>query len=368
MRTIKIRLFPTVEQEHLMNKHIGCSRFIWNWGLAYQKEQYASTGKKLSCFDLIKQLTPLKKIPEYTWLNEVSNATLQTVLQDLDKAYTSFFKGAGFPKFKSKKRSKRVYPLRSDCVSIEEGFVKIAKLGKVAIKTTPNLTKIYNPRITRTPNNKWILTVSYERENQAPALTDKSMGIDLGVKSLATVAFDDEMLTYGNINKTANVRKLEKKRERLQRSISRKYVQNRSYSKSKHILKSEQQLRELNYHLSNIRKDYIHKTTHELTSLLPRAVVMEDLNVSGMMKNRHLSKAIQEQCLYKFIRQMKYKCEDAGIEFKQVDKFYPSSKKCSHCGEIKQDLKLKDRTYVCPHCGFSIDRDYNAAINLRNCA
>lgn len=368
MKTYKIRLFPTEEQEALMWKHIGCCRFIWNWGLDIQQKEYAENGKKLSCFDLIKRLTPLKKEEKYTWLNEVSNASLQTTLRDLDKAYSSFFRGAGFPKFKSRKKAKPNYPVITGKTYLTEESATIPKLGKVRYQTNYNIplgkeVKLFNPRISYV-NKKWILTVGFDCENQAVELTDKSMGIDLGVKDLCNVAFGDENIVVKSINKTFVMKRKQKKLKRLQRKVSRKYLQNGSYDKSANILKLEEQIRELQYHISMIRQNHIHQTTHRLVALRPKRVVMEDLNVLGMMKNKHLSKAIQEQCFHEFIRQVKYKCKWSGIEFTQVDKFYPSSKTCSRCGTVKKDLKLSDRTYVCPECGLVTDRDYNAAINL----
>lgn len=195
-------------------------------------------------------------------------------------------------------------------------------------------------------------------------LTDKPMGIDVGVKDLAIVAFGDEQFVFHNINKSKRVRMLESKQRHIQRAISRKYCTNGNYEKTRQIQKYERILRDILFRLTNIRSDYTHKTTHALVSMLPQTVVMEDLNVSGMMKNRHLAKAIKDQRLYEFIRQMQYKCEERGIEFVQVPRFYPSSKTCSSCGSIKRDLKLSERMFVCSECGLHIDRDYNAALNL----
>ena len=370
IRTYKIRLFPTKEQEQLFYKHIGACRFIWNWGLDTQIKHYEETGKKYSGYDLMKMLTPLKKTEECLWLNEISNASLQTILLDLDKAYKNFFKsGFGFPKFKSKKFSKKSFPIRCDSIYFHnETYIKVAKAGKVKYRTNYSVpigrnAKLTNPRISLI-NNKWILTVGVECENQAKELTSSSMGIDLGIKDLAIVAVGNDKLVFKNINKTNEMRKLKKKLKRLQRKVSRKYHTNRNYDKSKNILKTEAQIRELSYHISNIRQNYIHQITRQLVDMLPYRVVMEDLNVSGMMKNRHLSKAVQEQCFFNFIQTMKYKCEEYEIEFVQADRFFPSSKTCSSCGHIKKDLKLSDRTYRCSECGTVIDRDYNAAINL----
>ena len=370
IRTYKIRLFPTKEQEQLFYKHIGACRFIWNWGLDTQINYYQKTGKKYSGYDLMKMLTPLKKIEEYSWLNEVSNASLQTILLDLDRAYKNFFKsGFGFPKFKSKKRAKKSFPVRCNATYFyNEIYAQIPSIGKVRYKTNYNIPigkniKLSNPRISFV-NDKWILTVGIECENKAIELTSSSMGIDLGVKDLAIVAIGNDKLVFKNINKTSKMRKLNKKLKHLQRKTARKYYTNGGYDKTNNILKTEAQIKELSYHISNIRQNYIHQITRQLVDMLPYRVVMEDLNVSGMMKNRHLSKAVQEQCFFNFIQIMKYKCEEYGIEFVQADRFYPSSKTCSSCGCINKDLKLSDRTYICSECGAVIDRDYNAAINL----
>lgn len=373
MRTYKIRLFPTKEQEELIYKHVGCCRFIWNWALEVQKNYYKESKKRYSTFDLMNMITLLKKQKEYIWLNEVSNHSLKVVCRDLDKAYKNFFKNnTRFPKFKSKKKSKMSYPVRQDYLYFTDEFVQIEKLKKVKYKTNYQIPlgkemKFYNPRISLV-NNKWILTVNYECENQTLELTDKIIGIDLGVKALAVVAYGNEKgkecFIYKNINKSTKMKKLQKKLKRLQRKQSRKYETNKSFEKTSNILKTEKQIRELYYHITNIRKNYIHQTTHTLVELLPCKVVMEDLNVSGMMKNKHLSRVVGEQNFYEFIRQMKYKCEEKEIEFIQVDRFYPSSKTCSKCGCIKSDLKLSDRTFICECCGNVIDRDYNAAINL----
>ena len=372
IKSFKVRIYPTKSQEALIWKHIGSCRFIWNYMLSEQEKLYDLGERHLSAFDMINLLKPLKNDGEHEWLYEVSNTSLQIACQDLDKAYKSFFKKqSGFPKFKSRKRSKPNYPIRATGFYFSEGKVQIQKLGKVKYKTDFDLpqgrdAKFSNPRISFI-NGKWILTFGMECENQTPELTEKKVGIDLGIKDLAVVAIDNESAVFHNINKSRSVRKLKRKIIYLQRSISRKYEQNRignKYVKTNNILRQEIKLRRLHARLSNIRSNYIHQCTHYIVSKLPCRVVMEDLNVSGMMKNKHLSKAIQEQCFFEFIRQMKYKCEWNGIEFIQVSRFYPSSKTCSNCGCIKHDLKLSDRTYSCSECGFVIDRDLNAAINL----
>jgi putative transposase len=372
IKSYKIRIYPTKEQEASMWQHIGSCRFIWNYMLALQQRLYEEGKKHLSAFDMINLLKPLKNDGEHKWLYEVSNRALVTTCRDLDKAYKSFFeKRSGFPKFKSRKRSKPNYPTREDRMWFSEKQVTIEKIGKVKYKTDFTLPlgrgrKFSNPRISYV-NGKWILSFGIECENQTPMLTDKSMGIDLGVKDLAIAEYDGERIVFTNINKSHKMRQLNRKQKRLQRSISRKYEANRrgnSYVKTRNIERCENELRKLYARITNIRMNYIHQCTHKLISLLPQRVVMENLNVQGMMKNKHLSKAVQEQCFYEFRRQMQYKCEWNGIELVLADRFYPSSKTCSCCGNVKHDLKLSDRVYKCDVCGVVIDRDYNAAINL----
>ena len=341
--------------------------------LALQSERYHRREKHLSGFDMNNLLRPLKNDGEHEWLKEVSNASLQRSCGDLSDAYGRGFKKiARLPKFKSKKKSRVAYPVRCDGVNfIDANSVKIEKLGRVRYKTDFDFPKgrgikFSNPRISN-KNGKWFLSFGMECENQAPALNDYSMGIDLGIKETMVVAYGDEQLVFHNINKSRKVKQLKWRMKHLQRSISRKYEANKqgnAFIKTNNIARQEDKLRKMYSRLTGIRMNYIHQSTHQLVSLFPYRVVMEDLNVQGMMKNKHLSKAIQEQCFYEIIRQMKYKCEWNGIEFIQADRFYPSSKTCSNCGCVHKGLTLKDRTFICPECGFTIDRDYQAALNL----
>lgn len=372
----KIRIYPTKEQEELLWKHIGCCRFIWNYMLDLQKKRYENGEKYLSAFDMMKLLTLLKNDGEHGWLYDVSNTSLQVVCHDLDKAYKRLFdKISRVPKIKSRKKSKPSYPVRCERFYFKDSHVlHVQKVGKMRYKTDFNFPfgskgcKFCNVRISYDKAyNKWFISFNMECENQTPMLSDKSVGIDLGIKELAVVAHGDEKIVYHNINKSRRVKELERRKKHIQRSISRKYEKNRKgkvYVKTKNIEKQENNLRKVYRRISNIRLNYIHQTTHEIISLLPKRIIMENLDVVGMMKNKHLSKSISDQCFYEFIRQMKYKCENNGIEFIQVDRYYPSSKTCSCCGNIKKDLKLSDRTYHCPVCGNIIDRDFNAALNL----
>lgn len=369
----KVRLYPTREQEVLFKKHIGCCRYIWNYMLDLQKETYANGGKYLPAFSMINLITPLKHDGKHDWLNEVSRASLNRTCQDLDIAYKRFFnKISNQPRLKTKKKSKLIYPVACNKTYFcEDSKVKIQVIGAVKYKSDYDFPIGKGHRFTDVRvsyiDNKWFLSFSIECECQTPVLTDKLMGIDLGVKKLATVAIGNGQLIFDSINKSKKIRELERRIKQLHKSISRKYETNRQgnkYIKTKNIERCEDKLRKLYQRLTGIRHNYIHQITHALVSMLPKRVVMEDLNISGLMKNKYLSKSIHDQCWAEFIRQMKYKCELNGIEFVQVNRFYPSSKTCSCCGAIKKDLKLKDRVYVCDVCGTVIDRDFNAALNL----
>lgn len=370
-KSYKVRLYPTKEQEELMWKHINACRFIWNYMVNLQTTNYENGIKKMSGFDMIRTLKNIKQEKDKTWLAEVSNASLANICRDVDKAYIMFFKGISkYPKFKSKKRCKMVFPIRHDSYKafhFEDNVVKVEKIGRIKIKCSniPIKEKYINPRISFV-NNKWILSFGIECENQAFELTDKSMGIDLGIKELAVVSYGNKKIIFHNINKSNRVKTLERKLNHIKRVTARKYRTNGNYEKSNSIIKYEAMQREIYYKLSNIRQNYVHQITHTLISLNPKRVVMEDLNVIGMMKNHNLAKSIANQKFAEFIRQMKYKCEWGGIEFIQADRFYPSSKTCSCCGCVKPTLKLKQRVYKCDECGLMIDRDYNAAINLMN--
>ncbi len=379
IKGFKVRLFPNEVQTQLLWRHINVSRFVWNYALAEQFNRYKNGEKHLNKYGMRDIFITLKQLEEYAWLKEISAHTIGNVCIDLDKAYTSFFKKiGGKPKFKKKGKCKNAFPVRYESMYFINDCVNIEKIGKIKYQSDKelpqgrNACKFTNPRIAF-ENNKWILSFGMEYENQVQELNDFSVGIDLGVKELAVVAYGENHKVYKNINKSKRVKTLKHKLVHLQRKVSRKYEANNKHKiydtkwyKSNGILKTEEQIRKICNQLSNIRKDYTHQTTHEIISLLPKKVVMEDLNVSGMMKNKHLAKAIAEQMFNEFIRQMKYKCEYNGIEFVQVDRFYPSSKTCHKCGCIKHDLKLSDRTYICSECGEVIDRDLNAAINLAN--
>ncbi|GLV65784.1 transposase [Bacillus mycoides] len=360
----KIRIKPTKEQEHQLWKSVGVARWAYNWTLGKQEENHKNGGKFISDGTIRKELTTLKQTEEYTWLYEVSNNITKQAVKDACNAYKRFFKGiSDKPRFKSRKKSKPSFYNDNVKLKVKKNQIWIEKIGW--IKTSEQLLmgcKYTNPRVSF-DGKYWYVSVGVEQEFSKENLTDASLGIDIGIKELA-ICSDSER--FKNINKTKSVKQAEKRLQRLQRKVSRKYQMNKEgncFVKTSNIIKIEKKVRHLHRRLSNIRVNHLHQTTNDIVKTKPYRIVMETLNIKGMMKNRHLAKAIAKQGLYEFKRQIQYKCEKYGIEFIEADKWYPSSKMCSCCGSIKKDLRLSDRLYQCD-CGLRIDRDLNASINL----
>ena len=380
IRTMKVMLCPNKKQKTKLFECAGTARFAYNWALSYQQMNYDIGNDFISDCDLRKILTYLKTNNDnFEWLNHYSNNITKQAVKDACKAYKNFFSGiAKYPKFKSKRKSKPSFyadvskiKFTSTHVILEKlteskrkskqkfNAVKLAEKNKIPVNV-----KYSNPRVTFDGLNWWISVGVECLGNEEQPLND-GIGIDVGIKDLAVCS---DKHTYENINNTAKVKKLKKKKRRLQRKVSRKYNKNRKgihYCKTKNILKSEKQLLKINHRLTNIRHNYLHQTTSEIINRKPKFIVLEDLNVKGMMKNKHLAQVVQEQCFYEFYRQIQYKCNWNNIEFITADRYYPSSKMCSCCGNIKKDLKLKDRTYICAECGNVMDRDYQASVNLK---
>ena len=380
IKTIKVMLLPNNKQKTKLFECAGTARFAYNWALDYEKANYESGNSFLSHYELRRIFTELKSQSEYAWLNDYSNNITKQAIKDACTAYQNFFKGiAEFPKFKSRKKSRPAFYADTSKISFTSTHVKLEKLttSRKKNKQKFNLVKLAEPdripidakysnsRITFDGLNWWI-SVGIDCEESQGKPTNQGIGIDIGIKDLA-ICSDTNI--YPNINKTAKVRKLKKKKRRLQRRVSKKYSKNKKgerYCKTRNIVKSERKLLKVNHQLTNIRHSYLHSVTSEIISRKPKFIVLEDLNVTGMMKNRHLSRAVQEQCFHEFYRQMEYKCRWHHIEFVTADRYYPSSKMCSCCGNIKKDLKLSDRIYHCSVCGLTIDRDFQASANLMN--
>jgi len=300
-------------------------------------------------------------------LYKYSNNITKQAIKDACDAYKKFFKRLSkFPKFKTKKKSKPSFYNDTFQIKFTPKYVQLEKIGKIRLseKDRIPLGKYMNPRITY-DGLKWYLSISIEIEdNIKPTLNNLSIGIDVGVKDLAILSNGK---IYKNINKSKKIKKLEKKLKRLQRKTSRKYEKNKQgnkFVKTKNINKYENKIRKIHKTLTNIRTDYIQKTTTEIVRIKPSQIVMETLDIKGMMKNKHLAKYIQQQKLFEFKTLIKYKSNKYGINFIEADRWYPSSKTCSECGYIKSKLVLKEREFICEECGIVIDRDLNATINL----
>ena len=380
IKTLKVKLKPNNKQQTKMFQFAGAKRFAYNWAISKEQENYKNSGKFIQDTVLRKEFTQLKKQDEYKWLYSISCDVTKQAIKDACMSYKRFFKGLSKPpKFKSKKYDRPSFYVDNIQIKFTDTHVKLGNIATNRKKNKQKLNwirlceknkiptgcKYINPHVVF-DGMSWFICVGIEYQDKEEQSTNDGIGIDLGVKDLAICS---DGITYKNINKTHKIKKLEKSKRRLQRKISRKYLINKkgdSYCKTSNIIKSEKKLLKLNHRLTNIRNNYLHQTTSEIIKRNPSFITIEDLNVSGMMKNKHLSKAIQQQKLYEFRRQLEYKCKWNNIELRIVDRYFPSSKLCHECGSIKKDLKLSDRIYICPECGNVIDRDYQASLNLKD--
>lgn len=388
IKSYKVMLVPNKKQMTKLFQYANASRFAYNWALGCEQDNYKNGGEFISDSELRSRFTVLRHT-DYNWLESVSNNVTKQAIKDACNAYKRFFgHKSKHPRFKSRKRSTPGF--FQDPVKIKftethvkvEGFSCSKKKNKQRFNwirlaehnRIPVNVHYCNPRITFDGINWWVSVGVIIEDVQIEFPNNEGIGIDLGVKDLAICS---DGITYPNINRTHEIKRLEKKKKRLQRSISRKYLRSNksnmnkkgeSFCKTHNIVKAEKELLRITHRLRNIRHNYLHQTTTDIVNREPRFIVMEDLNVTGMMKNRYLAKAIQQQCFYEFLRQITYKSNFHNINLILADRWYPSSKKCSCCGNIKHDLKLSDRIYRCDLCGLVIDRDYQASINLRNFA
>ncbi|MCC0740653.1 transposase [Clostridioides sp. ZZV14-5902] len=377
-RAYKIEINPTDEQKSKIHKTIGVSRFIYNFYIAHSKEIYEKEGKFVSGMDFSKWINN-EYVPnnqDMKWIKEVSSKATKQAIMNGDKAFKDFFKGAkGFPKFKKKKNQdvKAYFPKNNKTDwTIERHRVKIPTLGWVRLKEfgyIPTNSIVKSGTVSQKSNRYYVSILVEEDDIQVSKCTNEGIGIDLGIKDFAICS---DKKKFKNINKTSTVKKVEKKLKREQRKLSRKYESLKIRNKieegratRQNIQKQVVKVQKLHQRLTNIRTDYINKTVSSIIKQKPSYITIEDLAVSNLMKNKHLSKAIASQKFFEFKTKLMSKCKQNNIELRIVDRFYPSSKTCSQCGEINKDLKLKDRVYKCS-CGLSIDRDLNASINLKN--
>lgn len=380
LKSFKTEINPTIDQIQKINKTIGTCRYVYNFYIAYNKENYASEKKFISGMDFQKWLnnTYLKENPEYLWIKEVSSKSVKKSIMNAENAYKRFFKHqTNFPKYKKKNRTdvKMYFVKNSNTDTIcERHRIKIPTLGWVMLKEKGYIpiTKqgyiIKSGTVSKKADRYYVSVLIDIPETEKSELNNFGLGIDLGIKNFAIVS---NGIIKKNVNKTPKLKKLEKKLKREQRSLSRRYEdlkkrkeKMKGEATKQNIQKQVLKVQKLHCKINNIRTDYINKTIAEIVKTKPSYITIEDLNVKGMMKNRHLSKAIQQQKLYEFRRQIEYKSAWNNIPVIIADRFFPSSKLCSCCGNIKKDLKLSDRIYKC-ECGNVIDRDYQAALNLK---
>lgn len=375
LKSFKTEINPTQEQKIKIYKTIGTCRYVYNFYLAYNKELHEKGEKFISgkSFSVWLNNEYIPNNLDKAWIREVYSKAVKKSIEDGCTAFTRFFKHkSNFPKFKKKNKSDvKMYFVRNnpkDCMC-ERHRIKIPSLGWVRLKekgyipTTKNGWTIKSGTVSIKAGRYYVSVLVEIPNTKIANHSNEGIGIDLGLKYLA-ICSDGKI--YKNINKSVKLKKLEKQLKREQRSLSRKHENlKKGESTQKNIQKQKLKVQKLYHRIASIRTDYINKTIAEMVKIKPSYITIEDLNVSGMMKNKHLSKAVASQKFYEFRAKLKAKCEEYGVELRIVDRFYPSSKLCHCCGSIKKDLKLSDRIYKCD-CGYTEDRDFNASLNLRD--
>ena len=376
LKSFKTEINPTEEQKVKIRKTIGTCRYIYNFYLAHNKELHDNGEKFMSgkSFSVWLNNEYLPKNPDKLWIKEVSSKSVKRSIENGCVAFTRFFKHqSDFPNFKKKGKSNvKMYFVKNnpkDC-RCERHRINIPSLGWVRIKekgyvpTTKDGYVIKSGHVSIKADRYYVSVLIEIPNNKIANNSNEGIGIDLGLKDFAIVSNGK---TYKNINKSTKLKKLEKQLIREQRSLSRKYenLKKGEFTQRANIQKQKLKVQKLHHKIDDIRTDYINKTIAEIVKTKPSYITIEDLNVSGMMKNKHLSKAVASQKFYEFRTKLQAKCKESGIELRVVDRWYPSSKTCHCCGAIRKDLKLSDRIFQC-NCGYIEDRDFNAALNLRD--
>lgn len=376
LKSFKTEINPSEEQKVKIRKTIGTCRFIYNFYLAHNKELHENGKKFMSSnkFRVWLNNEYVPKHPEYSWIKEAYSKAVTQAVNNGQTAFTRFFNHkSAFPRFKKKGKSDvKMYFVKNnpkDC-RCERHRINIPSLGWVRIKekgyipTTKDGYVIKSGHVSIKADRYYVSVLIEIPDNRIANNSNEGIGIDLGLKDFAVVS---NGTSYKNINKSAKLKKLEKQLIREQRSLSRKYenVKKGGPTQRANIQKQRLKVQKLHHRIDNIRTDYINKTIAEIVKTKPSYITIEDLNVLGMMKNKHLSKAVASQKFYEFRTKLQAKCNENGIELRVVDRWFPSSKTCHCCGAIKKDLKLSDRTFICD-CGYIEDRDFNAALNLRD--
>lgn len=384
LKSYKTEIRPAPNQKQIINRTIGVCRYVYNFYLAHNLEIYKTEKCFVSGMDFSKWLNNefIPNNSEFYWIKNVSSKSVKQSIMNAEKAFKNFFKGRSyFPRFKKKAKSDvKMYFVKTDAKSIircERHRIKIPTIGWVKLKekgyipTNPSTHIIKSGTISYKAGRYYVSVLVEEKEREKTKLNNFGLGIDLGIKNFAICSNGK---TYKNINKSSQIKEIEKKLRREQRSLSRKYESYKKLNKNlkgvatrQNIQKQKLKVQRLYHRLDNIRTNYINNVISELVKTKPMWITVENLNISSMMKNRHLSKAIAQQKFFEFRTKLFAKCNEYGIELRVVDRFYPSSRICHCCGSIKSDLKLSDRMYYCDKCGYTEDRDYNASLNLRDC-
>ena len=391
LKAFKTEIAPSKEQNKKIIRSIGIARFLYNQYIAYNKKLYKMYLRGLldsrqkhfvTAKDFDKYVNHNLKI-KLPWIDECGSKARKKALVNAENAFKRFFDGlAGFPRFKKKSNQdvKLYFPKNNKGDwRIWRHKLMIPTLKQVRLKEfgyLPVGAKVTNGTVSCKAGRFYVSVVidideksEYNKDLEASYhITTDGIGIDLGVKDLATVSNGN---TFKNINKSSKVKRLEKRLRREQRRLSRKYEFRKkkggiTATASANINKQKLKVQKIHHRIDTIREDYENKVIHEIVNQKPRFITMEDLNVKGMMKNKHLAKAVAAQRFNLMLTKLKRKAQIIGIEFRTVDRFYPSSKTCHTCGHTNKGLKLKDRVYICPKCGYIEDRDFNAALNLRD--
>jgi len=380
LKAYKTEINPTAQQKAKIKQTIGVCRFVYNLYIAHNIEVYNNGGSFVSGMNFSIWLNNgyIPTHPAHSWLKDVSSKAIKKAIMNVETAFKRFFKGkSGFPKFKKKKNQDvKMYFVKNDkatFISSERHRLKKPTLGWVQLKEygyIPTNNVIQSGTVSIKAGRYFVSVLVNVPDKQSESTPETiGIGVDIGLKEFAVSSQKEQ--PFKNINKTSRVKKIKKKLKREQRRLSKKYEHKKKRGEkaatySANIAKQVKKIQAIHLRLTNIRTNQINYVVNELVKTKPTHITIEDLNVSGMMKNRHLAKSIQEQKFYEFRIKLENKCKANNIELRIVDRFYPSSKTCSCCGSIKKDLKLSDRTYICFTCGLSLDRDKNASINLAN--
>lgn len=374
-RAFKTEILLNIEQEEKVKRTIGVCRYVYNLYLETAKEYYEKHKKHFSGYDFSKWLNNVHTKEKDKWIKSVSSKAVKQSVMNGHGAFQNFFKGlAKFPRFKKKKNQdvKAYFPKNNKTDwTIERHRVKIPTIGWVRLKEfgyIPTNAIVKSGTVSHKAGRYYVSILCEVEVKNSQINTNDGIGVDLGIKDFAVCSHHEN---FENINKAAHVKKIEKKLKREQRSLSRKYENLKkkggvsAAKKSANIDKNVLRIQKLHVRLTNIREEYVRCVVNSLVKAKPKYITIEDLNVKGMMKNRHLSDSIRKQKFYRFKQWLTSKCREHEIELRMVDRFYPSSKTCSCCGFKKVDLKLSDRVFKCDNCDMELDRDFNASLNLK---